>query len=117
MSRVFADRNPFEEAGWLSKIFFNWTEPVLGYAKTNQLDIKQLGKVRHKDSVEVQIAKLEAAWERQKSQRNNEHALSKAIFGAFKWEFYYATFWNFVITLLQLSVPFLLKRIIEFIQV
>ncbi len=47
--------------------------------------------------------------------RENDHALSKAVFNAFKWEFYVATFWNFVITVLQLAVPFLLKRIIEFI--
>jgi hypothetical protein len=117
LAKLFADRNAFDEAGLLSKLFFNWTEPILGFAKDNQLEIKQLGKVRHADSVEVQIAKLEAAWERQKMQRNNEHALSKAVFGAFKWEFYFATFWNFVITILQLCVPFLLKMIIEFIQV
>lgn len=116
LTKLFADRNPFEEAGLLSKLFFNWTEPILGFAKDNQLDIKQLGKVRHSDSIEVQLAKLEAAWERQKMQRNNENALSKAVFGAFKWEFYYASFWNFVITILQLCAPFLLKMIIEFIR-
>ena len=98
--KMFKDKNPFEHASLWQKMFFKWTEPVLAYAKENQLDIKQLGKVRQTDSVEVQLAKLEAAWERRKNQTNVKNALSKALFAAFKGELCYATFWNFVVTIL-----------------
>jgi len=116
MDKRFKGKNPFEEAGLWSKMFFKWTEPVLAFAKDNQLDIRQLGKVRHCDSVEVVHAKLEAAWERQKHQPNNENGLSKAVFSALKGEFYYATFWQLIVTFLQLASPFLIKAIINFIQ-
>jgi ABC-type multidrug transport system fused ATPase/permease subunit len=114
--KLFVGKNPFEHASIWQKMFFNWTAPVLSYAKKNQLDIKQLGKVRHSDSVEVQLAKLEAAWERRKNIPGEENGLSKALFAAFKGELCYAIFWNFVVTILQLMTPFLLRNIILFIQ-
>ena len=86
------------------------------YAKDNQLDIKQLGKVRHRDSVEVQLAKLEAAWEARKHLPNYNHALGKSVFAAFRADFCYAVFWNFIVTMLQLTTPFLLYYIIKIIQ-
>lgn len=100
LTKLFQDKNPFENASLWQKMFFKWTEPVIAYSKDNQLDIKMLGKVAHKDSVEVQLAKLEACWERRKNQPDTDNALSKALFSAFKGELIYATFWNFVVTLL-----------------
>ena len=35
LAKLFADRNPFDDAGLLSKLFFSWTEPILGFAKDN----------------------------------------------------------------------------------
>lgn len=64
ISNLWKDKNAMEEASLWSKMFFSWTEPILQYAKDNQLDIKDLGSVRQKDSVEVVLARLEAAWER-----------------------------------------------------
>jgi len=46
-------KNAFEDAGWFNKLFFSWVYPIMMFAKNNQLDIKQLGKVRQRDSVEV----------------------------------------------------------------
>ena len=69
------------------------------YAKDNQLDISQLGKVRQRDSIEVQVAKLEAAWEVRKNQPGN-NSLARSVFTAFRWDFWYACFWNFVVTIL-----------------
>lgn len=53
IANLWKDKNAIEEASLFSRIFFSWTEPILQYAKNNQLDIKEMGKVHHSDSVEV----------------------------------------------------------------
>ena len=35
LTRLLSDKNAFEEAGLFSKLFFNWTEPILDFAKEN----------------------------------------------------------------------------------
>ena len=43
-----------------------------------------MGKISPEDSVEVQLIKLKDSWELHKNDQNQEHALFKAVFDAFK---------------------------------
>ena len=115
IKNMWKDKNAFDEAGLWSRMFFNWTEPMLKYAKENQVDVNDLGNVRHADSVEVMLLRLEAHWEVQKMVKDNENGLAKAVLNTFKREYLIAAFWNLVVTVLQLAMPFLLQWIIQFI--
>ena len=78
------------------------------------MDIDELGSVLEGDEVRMQKRRLEEKWAAYKgSEKANK--LYWAVLSAYKWEFTVAIFWNIVIASLQLTSPFLLRRLIVFI--
>ena len=75
-----------------------------------------MGRVSTEDSVQVQVARLEASWEKYKHSPDQKNALFRAIMDAFRREFNLATYWNLLVACLQLSSPFILHRLITFIK-
>lgn len=75
-----------------------------------------MGSVSTEDSVQVQVARLEASWEKYKNLPDQKNALFRAIMDAFRREFNLATYWNLLVACLQLSSPFILHRLITFIK-
>lgn len=74
-----------------------------------------MGEVSPQDRVEVQLLKLEAAWEKRRFAKKNKNALFWSVLYAFKREYNVAVFWNIVVTVFQLCSPFILQRLIVFI--
>jgi hypothetical protein len=75
-----------------------------------------MGGISVEDCVEVQLEKLEASWAEYKTLPNQENALFWAVMHAFKHEYKVAMFWNIIVAVLQVSSPFILHRLIEFIK-
>jgi hypothetical protein len=66
--------------------------------------------------VEAQKAKLEISWNKYRSENEHSNALFRAVIHAFRREYGIAMFWNLFGALLQISSPFILHRLIEFIK-
>ena len=115
MKNAFKNKNAFESASCWSKIFFSWTSPVLEYSKKNQLKIEELGKVRPSHDVRIQQARLVTAWNYYKHSRS-KYSMFKAVLRAYRYEYIVAILWSFVVATLQLSSPFLLRKVIVFIR-
>ena len=78
------------------------------------MDINELGEVDTLDDVREKKKRLEAKWN-EYLMSHKEHKLYWAVISAYKWEFAVSIFWNLVIATLQLTTPFLLRRLIVFI--
>ena len=79
------------------------------------MDINELGTIRPEDDVRGQKLHLQEKWYFYR-ESDKEHKLYWAVLSAYKWEFTVAIFWNNLVAALQLSTPFLLRRLIVFIQ-
>lgn len=107
--------NAVEKAGYFSRLFFSWAKPLLKHAKKYQVNIDELGVVREEDDVRVQKTHLEQKWNEYKDS-SKDNKLYWAVLSAYKWEFTVAIFWNIIIASLQISIPFILRYLIVFIQ-
>jgi hypothetical protein len=85
-----------------------------------------MGDLKSEDKVEVTLLKLKASWKKQKK-KGSKHALFLAVIYAFrsklrKTSYFYlgqyltALSVNILVTMLNLSSPFLIKHIIEYLQ-
>eukprot|EP00347_Sterkiella_histriomuscorum_P019725 403340529 len=102
------------DMGLWKKLFFSWANPLIAFSKKNVLHINQMGDIRQNQKVEVQYLKLKKSWKKYKHSQGN--ALFKAVIHAYRYEYLIAVFFNLLITAAEISTPFLVKRIIEFIQ-
>ena len=114
INQKYKNKNAIDEAGYFSCLFFSWVNPILNHSKKFQMDINELGTVRPEDDVRQQKLNLQERWYFYR-ESDKEHKLYWAVLSAYKWEFTVAIFWNNVIAALQLSTPFLLRRLIVFI--
>ena len=89
--------------------------PVLNYAKKSKVRVEDLGQVKPEDDVKIQTILLDQQWIKYKSLEDKENSLYRAVRRAYSWEFTVAIFWNIIVATLQLSSPFLLRRLIVFI--
>ena len=115
MKKSVIDKNVYDAAGCWSWLFFSYVSPVLEYSKKNQLQIDELGKPRPIYDVKIHQARLETAWNYYKNDKG-KNRLFKAVFRAYRWEYFVSIFWNTIICFLQLATPFLLRNLILFIQ-
>lgn len=88
---IYHDKNPLDTASTYSQIMFSWAYPLIRFAKTEQLNIEMMGKVRAEDRVELQLKNLEESWAAHKLDKDN--ALFTAVFNANKHEYKVAMFW------------------------
>ena len=116
MANAFRGVNAPEQAGKCSRLFFGWVKPVLNHAKKYQVSVDEMGEVRPEDDVREQKSRLEEKWAYYKTRADKQNKLYWAVIKAYGWEFGVAIFWNLIIATFQLSSPFLLKRLIEFIK-
>ena len=84
-----------------------------------------MGDLKRADTVEFALAKLKKSWKHHR-RTGHKNALFKAVIYAYNskpWllkiavgEYFIAFLFNVVVTMLNLSSPFLVKHIIEYIQ-
>ena len=68
------------------------------------------------DDVREQVVRLADKWMVYRQRDTTANKLYWSVLSAYKWEFTVAIFWNIIIASLQLASPFLLRRLIMFIQ-
>lgn len=112
---VYKDKSPIKSAGCCSRAFFSWAYPLIHFARTNQISIDLMGTVSPEDSALAQMLKLEKAWDRYR-QGSDKNALFKSVVAAFRREYLNAVFWNVLVACLQVTSPFILHSLIEFIK-
>ena len=74
-----------------------------------------LGTPELKYDVKFQQARLEASWIRYR-ERKTKHNLLRAILRTYRREYITAMLWFTFVACLQLTTPFLLRRLILFVQ-
>ena len=116
MADAFRGVNAPAQANKCSRLFFGWVKPVLNHAKKHQVSVDEMGEVDPEDDVREQKSRLEEKWAYYKTRADKQNKLYWAVIKAYGWEFGVAIFWNLIIATFQLSSPFLLKRLIEFIK-
>lgn len=74
-----------------------------------------MGELAKDDQVEEAYIRLKQSWKTQKK-KGGKNALFRAIILAYKKEYLIALLINILTTMLNLSSPFLIKHIIDFIN-
>ena len=98
-------------------MLFSWATPLVRFAKNNILHLDYLGDLGEEHTVQYSIVRLKDSWSYYKVYaETSKYALLKATFNAFKFEYITITCINLVNTALNLMSPYLVSKIIHFIE-
>ncbi|CAI2361005.1 unnamed protein product [Moneuplotes crassus] len=112
---IFGDENPYQKAGIFSRWLFNWVTPLVRFGYKEQIKLEHLSALPDKYDTAYQENKLAVYWDKYKHNKTG-YPLIKAIFMAYKGEFFYAFLLSFISSLPEIAIPFVIQRFLDFID-
>lgn len=76
---------------------------------------ENFGEIREKDSIPRQSRKLRDVWDRKKV-GTSKNTLLWTIAISYKWDFLYLTFGNLIVSALNLTQPFFVAALVDYIK-
>ena len=110
----YSEKVFMNEASLSDKILFRWVTPFITKGKTSRLSYDDMGKLREQDTAEEQYRKFSQAFETKK--HTGGLTLVKAMLIAYKLDFAFLLLLNLLSSIIELSSPFLIARVIEYVQ-
>ena len=74
---LWEEKSPVDDAGWFSKIFYNWTYELLRFSRKGKLSPNNIGKIQKEESAKKNLDSLKRSYEQFKGK--SDYALFKAI--------------------------------------
>eukprot|EP01031_Cornospumella_fuschlensis_P037816 gene37816-45939_t len=110
------DKNPYEDASWISRMFFFWITPLISLGYFRPLEASDIPPVPKEFSAEVVLSQFQASWDEEVKQHGKEADAGRAMFKAFKKNILLSSlnFGPYVVTLLM--QPYLVNDILTFIN-
>ncbi|KAI1312860.1 ABC transporter family protein [Xylaria venustula] len=102
-------------AGFFSKLTFQWMAPLMSVGYKRPLEQGDLWKVNPKRSVDVMARKANESFER-RVKNGDKYPLLWAVHETFFWEFWVGGLCNLVASIFQVLSPFVLRYLIAFAQ-
>ncbi|KAF3000376.1 hypothetical protein E8E14_006009 [Neopestalotiopsis sp. 37M] len=101
------------QAGWPSRLTFQWMAPLMMVGYKRQLDMKDLWTINPNRSADVLTDRLQANFEK-KVKEGGQYPLLWALHETFFWEFWIGGFCQFGASIMQVISPFTLRYLIQF---
>lgn len=110
------ERQPSREhtAGFFSVLTFQWVSGLMSVGYQRPLEVNDIWAVNPDRSTEVMKARLYAALEKRKQQKNRFSPLSMALYDTYRKEFWIGGACQLVAACLQVLAPFTLRYLIAF---
>ena len=108
-------KNPEAEANFLSRLIFYWMDPLFSYAHKHELELEDIFDIRKHLRAHENSAVFETVWENEKEHYSGDKpSLTRALIKGYFWIIFPAAPLLMIQNVAQLSLPFLLGPLIEF---
>ncbi|KAF2134156.1 ABC multidrug transporter-like protein [Dothidotthia symphoricarpi CBS 119687] len=104
---------PEYNAGFLSRLTFQWMQPLMSKGYKRPLEKNDLWAVNPNRSADVLAERMEASFKR-RLQEGGKRPLLGALFDTFKWEFIIGGLCQLTASVIQAVAPFVLRYLINF---
>lgn len=105
--------SPEHEAGFLSIITWHWIEPLMIKGYRRPLELMDIWTVNPNRTAQVMTEKLKENWEKRRRQPGSRQLLL-ALYDTFKFEFILGGICQFIVSIVQVLNPFILRYLIAF---
>jgi ABC-type bacteriocin/lantibiotic exporter with double-glycine peptidase domain len=112
---LFGNENPYQKAGLISRLLFNWVTPLVSYGFKEKLTLEDLSVLPDAYHTSLQEEKVNKYWKKYQHKKSG-YPLIWAICMAYKNEFLFSFFLNFLSTMPDLASPFIIQRFLQFIE-
>lgn len=110
-------KNPEAEAGFFSRLTFNWMNPLFSYAHKHEIEQEDIFDIREIFRADDNSSRFEEIWDDEKQNFKGEGpSLTRALITGFFWVILPSAPLLFIQNVAQLTLPFLLGPLIEFMD-
>lgn len=106
-------KNPLEDAGGFSRLFFFWMTPLFMRGLKHPLEMEDIWDLRRKEKAEYLVNRFDYEWDAHKHKKYPLLRVLNKIFGC---RFWYAAVPKFLSDALSVGAPLLMKVVLDNLQ-